>query len=61
MTKLSAIAKNHLVIHCTCGRVGLVPVQSLIDKHGGDLHVDVIDANSSYSQCRTANIERVMR
>ena len=60
MTLLSAISKNHFAIHCKCGHAGLVPVQALIDKHGGDIHFDVIEGNARCSKCRTKNIERVM-
>lgn len=60
MILLSAIPKNHFAIHCKCGHVGLVPVQALIDKHGGDIHVDVIEANARCSKCKTKNIDRMM-
>ena len=56
MIALRSIYQNHLVFNCYCGHVGIVAVQDLILKYGGDTSVDAVEKAPRCSRCRGKNI-----
>ena len=59
MKKLSSIDQNHLVLNCSCGHVGEISVQGLIEVYGGDVDVDAIERAARCSKCRGKSIASV--
>ena len=56
MILLSSILKNHIVLNCRCGHVGMICVADLIEVHGGDVDVDAVERAARCSKCKTKSI-----
>ena len=59
MKKLSSIHQNHLVLNLSCGHVGVISVQGLIEVYWGDVDVDAIERAARCSKCRGKSIASV--
>ena len=56
MILLSSIPKNHIVLNCRCGHVGMISVADLIEVYGGDVDVDAAERAARCSKCKTKSI-----
>ena len=56
MILLSSIPKNHIVLNCRCGHVGMICVADLIEVYGGDVDVDAVERAARCSKCKTKSI-----
>ena len=53
---LSSIAKNHIILNCPCGHVGMVFVPDIIEVQGENVDVDAVGWATRCSRCKTKGI-----
>jgi hypothetical protein len=44
MINLSSIHRNHIVLNCRCGHVGMIAVAARIEVRGGDVDVHAVES-----------------
>ena len=57
MILLSSILKNHIVLNCRCGHVGMICVADLIVVYGGNVDVGTMESEAHCSKCKTKSID----
>ena len=50
MILLSSIPKNHIVLNCRCGYVGMIAVEELNEVHGDHVYMDAVEGVVSSKQ-----------
>ena len=56
MILLSSIHRNHIVLNCRCGHVGIISVTDLIEVYGPETTLDAVERAARCTRCRCKSI-----